>query len=93
MFLLAGHALASVAVPLALMVVAVEDPLAFLAALEGQSFLTALHRPLRLAALARNYCSLKIAGLALARMADTLTGMWAIGSPLLAADFPAGMGL
>lgn len=43
MFLLAGHALTSMAVPLAFMIVAVEYPLALLAALKGQSFLTALN--------------------------------------------------
>lgn len=93
MFLLAGHAWTSVAVPLALMIVAVEYPLALLAALEGQSLLTALHCPLRLAALTCHHSPLEIAGLALARMADALTGMRAVGTPLLAANFPAGMWL
>ena len=92
-FFLAGHALAGVAVPLALMVVAVQYLLALLAALEGQPLLAALHCPLRLAALAGDDRTLEIAGLALARMADTLAGVRAVGPPLLSADFPAGVWL
>ena len=92
LLLLAGLAASWVAVPFALMFLAVEASFALLAALEDQPFFTTLDHALALAALAAHHHALLLTGRTLALVAPLRTGMCTVGSSFATAYFPAGMG-
>jgi hypothetical protein len=91
-FLFARLAASWVAVAFAAVFPAVEELLALLAALEHQPFLAALGHAWTFTALAGHQGAFVLAGGTLALVADAGTGVAAVRSSFLVADFSAGVG-